>query len=70
MTETPLPLHNYRSIIHLKPVTATHETFFEWSSTFEPEAGAAAAMQALVTSVYKAGLSELVRRFGKGKRKG
>lgn len=68
MTETPLPFHNYRSTIRLKPVTATGETFFEWFSSFEPEAGKQAEMVALITSVYQSGLGELARRFKQGKR--
>lgn len=62
--ESPMGVENYRATLALTPVTATDETFAEWSAEFDaaPEAEAGLA-EHIGTNVFAAALAHLAARF-------
>ncbi|WP_417679983.1 SRPBCC family protein [Roseibium sp.] len=67
LIESPLPLYDYVATIRLKPVTDTGATFWQWESEFNPPAGRARELTALVANdIYRAGMRALERRLREG----
>ncbi|MDX6749612.1 SRPBCC family protein [Geminicoccaceae bacterium 1502E] len=61
----PFPVTNYRSTLRAKPVTDTGQTFVEWFSSFDCEAGQADQARGIFEgAVYKGGLDALKVHFG------
>lgn len=64
ITESPMPMSNYEGTMRLRPLTATGETFMEWSATFDPAAGAEADLPPMIEGLFQAGFEALRARFG------
>jgi hypothetical protein len=59
-----LPVKNYVSTMQLSPA-GEGRTTIEWSSTFEPAEGSTEAdASAVITAIYKGGISAMQARFG------
>jgi hypothetical protein len=64
ITESPMPMSNYEGTMRLRPLTATGETFMEWSATFDPAAGAEADLPPMIEGLFQAGFEAVRARFG------
>jgi NADPH:quinone reductase-like Zn-dependent oxidoreductase len=65
LLDAPVPLNDYVAHMRVRPVTAGNACFLEWWSSFDPPAGEADALTALVRdSVYLAGFRALKDWFG------
>ncbi|MCY1036131.1 SRPBCC family protein [Corallococcus sp. BB11-1] len=51
MLEGPLPVRDYHAKLRVTPVTATGQTFVEWSATFAPQPGHADEAEALARKI-------------------
>lgn len=64
MLESPLPLKNYRARFRLHPVTATGETFMEWSAGFDiTDPAAESETTDIVNGVFSGGIESLRQAF-------
>ena len=63
ITESPLPVENYHSTIHVE-AAGDKKAKFSWTSTFDPKGGApdADAINA-ISGVYDGGIKALTERF-------
>lgn len=63
ITDSPLPVENYHSTIHVAPA-GDKKAKFTWSSTFDPKGGApdADAINS-ITGIYDGGIKALTERF-------
>lgn len=60
LLETPIPLLNYVSHVHLYPVTDGNATFWQWQSTFSTPAGREEELGAMVgKDIYEAGFEAI-----------
>jgi uncharacterized protein YndB with AHSA1/START domain len=58
------PVDNYVATMHALPVTATGETFVQWSATFdEPEGRAGTHGEIIANAIFAAGLEGLERHL-------
>jgi len=65
LLDTPVPLFNYVSHVHLYPVTDRNQTFWQWESRFDTRAGEADAMAKLVgEDIYVAGFNAIEKHMG------
>lgn len=63
VTDSPLPMKNYKATIRLRPVTDKDETFAEWHCSYDPDPGAEEELWAAISGVYRAGFASLKERF-------
>lgn len=61
--DSPFPIRSYVSTIRLAPVTATGETFVEWWSEYDSDAGDEQTLtETFSTGVYARGIAALATR--------
>ncbi|WP_158625239.1 SRPBCC family protein [Corallococcus terminator] len=65
MLEGPLPVRDYHAKLRVTPVTATGQTFIEWSATFNPKPGheAEALARRVRDEILTPGLTGLAHTF-------
>lgn len=64
IAESPLPIADYRSTIHIRPAADTASSTVEWIGTFRVTDGPETDMERLFNNLYTAGVDNLKRMFG------
>jgi len=62
--QSPLPVKNIRTTIHLRPITDAYGTLGEWSTQFDTEPGKEEEGQQFMARVFGAGFRALKKYLG------